>query len=56
MMLTIVLPLTQAQAQSVVVAADALGVEPWEMAMHVLNVRQFIRGERTIAAIPRRPK
>lgn len=34
--LTISLPLTSEQAQAIVVTADAFGVEPWEMAVHVL--------------------
>jgi hypothetical protein len=38
----IALPLTSEQATAVVVAADAFGVEPWEMAAHVVaSVRIF---------------
>lgn len=40
-MLTISLPLTDEQAREVVVAADAFGVEPWEMAAHVLQARRW---------------
>lgn len=36
-MTQIVLPLTETQAVAMVVAADAFGVEPWEMAVHVLS-------------------
>ena len=39
-MTTITLPLTEAQAVSIVVAADAFGVEPWEMAVHVLDFKR----------------
>lgn len=39
-MTTITLPLTEAQAVSIVVAADAFGVEPWEMAVHVLDLKR----------------
>lgn len=41
--LTIGLPLTDEQAVAVVVAADALGVEPWEIGVHALNLRQEMR-------------
>jgi hypothetical protein len=37
------LPLTQRQAVAIVVAADALGVEPWELAVHVLEWRRSVR-------------
>lgn len=30
------LPLTDAQATAIIVAADRFGVEPWEMAVHIL--------------------
>lgn len=36
------LPLSSAAAVAVVVAADALGVEPWEIAVHALALRQRI--------------
>lgn len=35
-------PLTEKQAVAVIVAADAFGVEPWEMAAHVLRVREYV--------------
>lgn len=38
--LHITLPLTEKQAIACVVAADRFGVEPWEMAVHVLAERQ----------------
>lgn len=38
--LHITLPLTEKQAIACVVAADRFGVEPWEMAVHVLAARQ----------------
>lgn len=40
--LAISFPFTDRQAQSVVVAADAFGVEPWEMAAHVLRFREYV--------------
>lgn len=43
-MTTITLPLTEAQAVSIVVAADAFGVEPWEMAVHVLDFKRRFFG------------
>lgn len=39
-MLTITLPLTDKQAQACVVAADAMGVEPWEIAVYALAFRE----------------
>lgn len=33
----ILFPLTDKQAQACIVAADCFGVEPWEMALHVLS-------------------
>jgi hypothetical protein len=39
MTISIALPLTTKQAVAVVVAADRLGVEPWEIAVHVLALR-----------------
>jgi len=41
-MTTITLPLTQGQVRSIVVAADAFGVEPWEMAVHVLDFKRRV--------------
>lgn len=41
-MTTITLPLTEAQAVAIVVAADAFGVEPWEMAVHTLDFRRRV--------------
>jgi hypothetical protein len=38
--LTITLPLDSEQATAVVVAADRFGVEPWEIAVHILALRQ----------------
>ena len=35
-MTTITLPLTEEQVVAIVVAAEAFGVEPWRMAVHVL--------------------
>jgi hypothetical protein len=39
----IVLPLTERQAVACCVAADALGVEPWRIAVHVLALRDALR-------------
>jgi hypothetical protein len=39
-MVTIALPLTTEQATAVVIAADRFGVEPWEIAVHALALRQ----------------
>jgi len=36
-MTTITFPLTERQAVAVVVAAERFGVEPWEIAVHVLS-------------------
>lgn len=46
--LSLIFPFTSEQVQAVVVAADAFGVEPWDMAVHVLNFRAYARGERTM--------
>lgn len=46
-MITVAFPLTQKQATAVVVAADAFGVEPWEMALHALNWREYALGRST---------
>ena len=43
MTVTIAFPLTDKQATSIIVAADRFGVEPWEMAAHVLKIRTDIR-------------
>jgi hypothetical protein len=36
-MILIALPLSDTQAIAVIKAADAFGVEPWEMGVHILN-------------------
>ena len=38
--LAIALPLSDRAAKACVIAADRLGVEPWEIAVHVLAFRQ----------------
>ena len=42
MSITIVPPLSPNAAIACVVAADALGVEPWEIAVHALALRQRV--------------
>lgn len=39
-MLLIAVPLTERQAQAVTIAADRFGVAAWEIAVHVLALRQ----------------
>lgn len=41
--LTVSFPFTDEQARAVVVAADAFGVEPWEMASHLVQLRWQLR-------------
>lgn len=43
--LTVSFPFTDEQATAVVVAADAFGVEPWEMASHLIQLRWQLRAE-----------
>lgn len=45
MNLTISLPLNEEQTIAVTVAADRLGIEPWELAVHILALKQEL--ERT---------
>ena len=46
MSVTISFPLTDKQASTIVIAADAFGVEPWEMAAHVLRIRDELNADR----------
>lgn len=39
-MIAITLPLSQAEVIAITIAADTFGVAPWEMAIHVLALRQ----------------
>lgn len=41
------LPLSDEQAKAVVIAADRFGVEPWEIAVHALALRQSVSGAPT---------
>lgn len=47
-MIQIVLPLTEAQTKAFVIAADGLGIEPWELAVHALAMRQRIELDRKL--------
>lgn len=40
MTVTIALPLSEKAAKACVIAADRLGVEPWELAVHALAHRE----------------
>lgn len=46
MNLTITLPLDDEEARSVVVAADRLGIEPWELAVHILSLKQTFQAQK----------
>lgn len=46
MTLLITVPLTDEQAKACVIAADRLGVEPWELAAFALKWRDDMRRER----------
>lgn len=51
MPLRIELPLDDEQAQAVVLAAEAFGVEPWEMGAHVLQARRWPSGSERAAFV-----